>query len=42
MTEQNAQKRALRRIERVYNAAQMLFWFAVSLPLALSVLLIQA
>lgn len=42
MTDVSARKRTVRRTERVYNAAQMLFWFAVSLPLALSVLLVQA
>lgn len=42
MTNPETQWRALRRTERVYYAAQMLFWLSVSLPLALSVLLIQA
>jgi len=42
MTYPETRRRAIRRAERVYYTAQALFWFSVSLPLALSVLLIQA
>ncbi len=36
------EQRYVRRTERIYYAAQMLFWLSVSLPLALGVLFIQA
>ena len=38
----DSEGRHVRRTERIYYAAQMLFWFSVSLPLALGVLFIQA